>query len=86
MGVALQVPCEGGWSYVHSVFQSAGESTDLEGFLSLLCWCGFLEAQVPELVSDEVELTEGNLLAQLHFFRFVAEVEDNSHLKHNISL
>jgi hypothetical protein len=38
------------------------------------------------LVSDEVELAEGDLLARLHFFWFIAEVEDNSHLKHSISL
>jgi hypothetical protein len=38
------------------------------------------------LVGVEVELAKGNLLARLHFFWFIAEVEDNSHLKHDISL
>ena len=78
--------CEHEWSYIHSLLQSGGESTDLEGLLSLLGWFGFLKAQVPELVGDEIELSEGDLLARLHFFWFVTEVEDNSHLKHNISL
>ena len=59
---------------------------DLEGLFSLLGWFGFLKTHVLELVGDEVKLAEGDLLAWLHFFRFVAEVEDNSHLKHNISL
>jgi hypothetical protein len=80
------MPCEGGWSCIHSLLQFDGESTNLEGLLSLLGWFGFLKAQVPKLVGDEVELAEGDLLARLHFFWFIAEVEDNSHLKHNISL
>jgi hypothetical protein len=45
-----------------------------------------MEAQVPKLVSNEVELDEGNLLAWLLLFRFIAEVEDDSHLKHTICL
>jgi hypothetical protein len=38
------------------------------------------------LVSDGVELAEGDLLAWPHFFWFITEVEDDSHLKHNIIL
>jgi hypothetical protein len=45
-----------------------------------------LKAQVPELVGDEVEPTEGDPLARLLLFWFVADVEDDSHLKHKISL
>jgi hypothetical protein len=56
------------------------------GLLSLLGWLRFLEAHVPELVGDAVELAKGNLLARLLLFWFIAEVEDDSHLKHNISL
>jgi hypothetical protein len=37
--------------------------------------------QVPELVGDEVELAEGDPLARLLLFQFVADVEDESHLK-----
>jgi hypothetical protein len=39
----------------------------------------------PKLVGDEVELAEGDPLARL-LLRFVVEVEDDSHMKHNISL
>jgi hypothetical protein len=38
------------------------------------------------LVGDEVELAEGDPLARLLLFWFVANVEDDSHLKHKISL
>ena len=86
MGVTLEVPCEGVWSCIHSLLQFGGESTDLEGLLSFLDWLRFLKAQVPELVGDEVELAEGDLLAQLLLFWFITEVEDDSHLKHKISL
>ena len=86
VGIALEVPCEGVWSCIHSLLQFGGESTDLEGLLSFLDWLRFLKAQVPELVGDEVELAEGDLLAQLLLFWFITEVEDDSHLKHKISL
>jgi len=56
--------------------------TDRKRLLLLLGRIGLLEAQVPQLVGDEVELAEGNLLAGLHLLRFVAEVEDDSHLKY----
>jgi hypothetical protein len=42
--------------------------------------------QVPKLVGDEVEAIEGDLLAQLHPFRGVIDVDDDSHLKHDINL
>jgi hypothetical protein len=45
-----------------------------------------MEAQVPELVGDEVELVEGDPLARLLLLWFVADVEDDSHLKHMISI
>ena len=38
------------------------------------------------MVGDEVELAEGDLFAWLLLFWFVAEVEDDNHLKHKISL
>jgi hypothetical protein len=38
------------------------------------------------LVRDEVELAEGDPLAWLLLLRFIVDVEDNSHLKHKISL
>jgi hypothetical protein len=59
---------------------------DLEGLLSFFGWLRFLKAQVPELVGDEVELAKGDPLAQLLLLRFVTNVEDNSHLKHKVSL
>ena len=72
MGVMLEVPCEGVWSRVHSLPQAGGESADLEGLFSSLGWSRHLEAQVPELVGDEVELAEGDLLARLLLLWFVA--------------
>ena len=56
---------------------------DLKGLFSFLGWFRLSEAQVPELVGDEVELAKDNPRARLHLLRFVAKVEDNSHLKHN---
>jgi hypothetical protein len=38
------------------------------------------------LIGDEVELAEGDPFAWLLLLWFIAEAEDNSHLKHNISL
>jgi hypothetical protein len=38
------------------------------------------------LVSDEVELAKGDPLAWLLLFWFIVDVEDDSHLKHKISL
>jgi hypothetical protein len=38
------------------------------------------------LVGDEVELAEGDLLARLLLLQFIADVEDDSHMKHKISL
>ena len=38
------------------------------------------------MVDDEVKLVEGDPLAQLLLSWFVADVEDDSHLKHKISL
>ena len=38
------------------------------------------------MVNDEVEFVEGDPLARLLLFRFIADVEDDSHLKHKISL
>jgi hypothetical protein len=38
------------------------------------------------LISDEVELAKGDPFAWLLLLWFVAEVEDDSYLKHNISL
>jgi hypothetical protein len=38
--------------------------------------------QVPELVDDEVQTTEGDLGVWLHLLNAV-KVEDNTHLKHN---
>ena len=42
--------------------------------------------QVPKLVGDEVEATEGDLLTRLHPFHSVSNVDDDSHLKHDINL
>jgi hypothetical protein len=42
--------------------------------------------QVPKLVNDEVEAVEGDLLARLHPFHGVIDVDDDSHLKHDINL
>ena len=47
---------------------------------------GFLHMQVPKLVGDEVEAAEGDLLARLHPFHSVVDVDDDSHLKHDINL
>jgi hypothetical protein len=38
------------------------------------------------LVGDEVNLAEGDPLARLLLLRFITDVEDNSHLKHKVSL
>jgi hypothetical protein len=38
------------------------------------------------LIGDEVELAEGDPLARLLLLWFIADVEDDSHLKHKISL
>jgi hypothetical protein len=42
--------------------------------------------QVPKLISDEVQATEGDLLAWLHLLCGFVDVDDDSHLKHNINL
>ena len=42
--------------------------------------------QVPKLVGDEVEATKCDLLTQLHPLRGVINVDDDSHLKHDINL
>ena len=63
MSVTLQVYCEDVRSSIHSLLQPDGESTDLEGLSPFFGRLGFLKAQVPELVSDEVELAEGDPLA-----------------------
>ena len=42
--------------------------------------------QVPKLVGDEVEAIEGDLLTWLHPLYVVIDVDDDSHLKHNINL
>jgi hypothetical protein len=39
-----------------------------------------------KLFSNEVELAKGDPLARLPLFWFITEVEDDSHLKHKISL
>ena len=41
--------------------------------------------QVPELVSDEVKVNKGDLLTQLHPFHDIIDVDDDSHLKHDIN-
>ena len=82
----LHVYCEDVWSGIHSLHQPGDESTDLEGLSPFFGRLGFLKAQVPELVSDEVELAEGDPLARLLLSRFVADVEDDSHPKHKITL
>jgi hypothetical protein len=38
------------------------------------------------LVGDEVDFAEGDPLARLLLFRFITDVEDDSHLEHKISL
>jgi hypothetical protein len=42
--------------------------------------------QVPKLVSEEVEAAEGDLLARLHPPRGIVDIDDDSHLKHDINL
>ena len=42
--------------------------------------------QVPKLVDDEVKATEGDLLAWLHPLYDIIDVDDDSHLKHDINL
>ena len=42
--------------------------------------------QVPKLVSDEVEAAKGDLLAWLLPLHGVIDVDDDSHLKHDIKL
>jgi hypothetical protein len=59
---------------------------NLEGLFTLFGWLGFLKAQVPELVGDKVELAKGDPLAQPLLFWFITDVEDDSHMKHKISL
>jgi len=59
---------------------------DLEGLFPFISRFRFLKAQVPELVGDEVEFAKGDPLARLLLSRFIVDVEDDSHLKHKISL
>jgi hypothetical protein len=54
--------------------------------LSFFGWLRFLKAQVLELIGDEVELVEGDPFAPLLLLWLVTDVEDDSHLKHKISL
>ena len=42
--------------------------------------------QVPELIADGVEAVEGDLLAWLHHLHGVVDIDDDSHLKHNVNL
>jgi hypothetical protein len=84
MSVAFQVYHEGIRSGIHSL--PGSESTDLEGLLSFFGWLRFLKAQAPKLIGDEVELAEGDPLARLLLLWFIADLEDDSHLKHKISL
>ena len=86
MSVTLQVYREDVRSSVHSLLQPGGESVDLEGLLSFFGWLRVPKAQVLELIGDEVELAEDDLLAWLLLLWFVTDVEDDSYLKHKISL
>lgn len=43
----------------------------------------YLAAQVPELVGDEVQVPKGDLVAQLHLFHVISDLEDEAHLKHD---
>jgi hypothetical protein len=74
---------DGERSFVDTLLQSNDESSDLERlrFLSF-DWLGLPQAQVPELVSDEVELAKDDPHAQPHPLWFIIEVKDDSHLKH----
>ena len=47
---------------------------------------GLLQAQVPELIGDEVQVAEGDLLARLYLLHVIAELEDEAYLKHNESI
>jgi len=47
---------------------------------------GSCSCKSPELVSDEVQVTEGDPPIWLHFLHVIAKVEDDSYFKHNISL
>ena len=42
--------------------------------------------QILEPVSYEVKAAEGDLLAQLHLLHGIIDVDDDSHLKHDINL
>ena len=42
--------------------------------------------QVPKPVNDEVEVVEGDLLARLHPLHGIINVDDGSHLKHNVNM
>jgi hypothetical protein len=42
--------------------------------------------QVPKSVGDEVHAAKGDLLTRLHLLRDVVDVDDGSHLKHNVNL
>jgi hypothetical protein len=74
---------DGERSSVDTLHQSNDESSDLERLRFLLFgWLGLPQAQVPELVSDEVELAEDDPCAQPHPLWFIIEVKYDSHLKH----
>jgi hypothetical protein len=86
VSITFQGYREGVRSSIHSILQPGGESTDLEGLLSLFDRLRILKAQVPELVGDEVKLAKGDPLARQLLFWFIADVDDDSYLKHKISL
>jgi hypothetical protein len=42
--------------------------------------------QVPKSIGDEVQTTEGDPLTRLHLLCITVDVDDDSHLKHNVNL
>jgi hypothetical protein len=42
--------------------------------------------QIPKPIGNEVQVAEGDLLSWLHLLHNIVDVDDDSHLKHNVNL
>ena len=87
VSIVVEMLGESAGPNIHNFLQSGKECVDQGRLLLLLHgWFGFSQMQVPKPISDEVQAAEGDPLARLHLLHGIVDVDDDSHLKHNIKL